>query len=194
MPRTAPAARRAAVKVVLAGVALVLLGTAGCAGSSPHAANGSHRAVSAAAAAGRPNILVVMLDDMRSDEMRFAPNMERYVRDRGLDFRNSFSPYPLCCPARASFLVGKYAHNHHVYSHTSPWGFGAFDDHLTLAGRLRAAGYQTGMVGKYLNRYGAQRSKVTGRPSEHYVPAGWTDWMVGLETHWRRGSGVSGST
>ncbi|MFL6156037.1 MAG: sulfatase-like hydrolase/transferase [Marmoricola sp.] len=142
----------------------------------------------------KPNIMVVMLDDMRSDELRFAPNARRYVRDRGVDFRNSFSPYPLCCPARASFLLGKYAHNHHVLYHEAPYGFGSLDDHLTIAGRLQDAGYQTAMVGKYLNKYGDQPSKVTGRSSEHYVPAGWTDWMAGLETRWRPGSGLSGNT
>jgi N-acetylglucosamine-6-sulfatase len=136
----------------------------------------------APASSTRPNILVVMLDDMRSDEMRFAPNARRYVQKRGLDFRNSFSSYPLCCPARASFLLGKYAHNHRVLYHDAPYGFGALDDHLTIAGRLQRAGYQTALVGKYLNRYGEQPSRVTGGRSEHYVPAGWTDWMVGLET------------
>jgi arylsulfatase A-like enzyme len=142
----------------------------------------------------RPNILVVMLDDMRSDEMRFAPNARRYVRSRGLDFRNSFSPYPLCCPARASFLLGKYAHNHGVLYHEAPYGFGALDDHLTIAGRMQRAGYDTALVGKYLNRYGEQPSRVTGGPSEHYVPPGWTDWMVGLETPFAAGSPNFGNT
>ena len=142
----------------------------------------------------KPNILVVMLDDMRSDELRFAPNARRYVRDRGLDFRNSFSPYPLCCPARASFLLGKYAHNHGVLYHDAPYGFGALDDHLTIGGRMQDAGYRTALVGKYLNRYGEQPSRVTGGPSEHYVPPGWTDWMVGLETPFSRSSPNWGNT
>jgi arylsulfatase A-like enzyme len=146
------------------------------------------------AAGARPNIVVVMLDDMRFDEMRFAPNARRFVRHRGLDFRNSFSPYPLCCPARASFLLGKYAHNHGVLYHDAPYGFGALDDHLTIAGRLQRAGYRTALVGKYLNRYGEQPSKVTGRASEHYVPAGWSDWMVGLETPFPVGSPNAGNT
>lgn len=145
-------------------------------------------------ALAKPNVMVVMLDDMRSDEMRFAPNARKYVRDRGLDFRNSFSPFPLCCPARASFLLGKYAHNHRVLYHNAPYGFGSLDDRVTIATRLQGAGYQTAMVGKYLNKYGWQKSRVTGRSSQHYVPAGWTDWMAGLETRWRRGSGLSGNT
>ena len=40
--------------------------------------------------------------------------VRRLLVGQGLSFRNSFSPYPLCCPARASFLTGRYAHNHHV--------------------------------------------------------------------------------
>ncbi len=127
-------------------------------GTQPH---GRTVDVPVAATPGRPNILVVMLDDMRSDEMRFAPNARRYVRERGLDFRNSFSPYPLCCPARASFLLGKYAHNHGVLFHDAPYGFGSLDDHLTIAGRLQAAGYRTALVGKYLNHYGLDRSPGT---------------------------------
>lgn len=148
----------------------------------------------AAARKERPNVVVVMVDDMRSDEMKFAPNTRKYIRDRGLDFRNSFSPFPLCCPARASFLLGTYAHNHRVLYHEAPYGFGSLNDRVTIATRMQGAGYQTAMVGKYLNKYGWQKSKVTGRASEHYVPAGWTDWMAGLETPWRRGSGKSGNT
>lgn len=146
------------------------------------------------AATPRPNIVVVMLDDMRYDELRFAPNARRYIADRGVDFRNSFSPFPLCCPARASFLLGQYAHNHRVLYHENPYGFGALDDSRTIAGRLQAAGYQTAMVGKYLNRYGVQRSRVTGGSSIRYVPAGWTDWMAGLDTHWPAGSPYRGNT
>ena len=64
--------------------------------------------------AQRPNIVVVMADDMRFDDLQFAPTLRR-LASRGVTFRNSFSPFPLCCPARASFLTGKLAHNHHVY-------------------------------------------------------------------------------
>jgi len=150
--------------------------------------------VAAPASAQRPNILVVMMDDMRWDELRYAPNARRYIVNRGTRFANSFSPFPMCCPARASFLTGKYAHNHGVLYHLAPYGFGAFNDRRTLSGALSAAGYRTGMVGKYLNGYGRMRSKVTGGPSVRYKPAGWTDWMAGLETRWPRGSRLSGNT
>jgi N-acetylglucosamine-6-sulfatase len=144
--------------------------------------------------AARPNVMVVMMDDMRWDEVKYMPNVERYVKDRGLRFTNSFSPYPLCCPARSSFLLGEYSHNHHVLYHDAPYGFGAIDDSSTIAGALQKVGYRTALVGKYLNKYGVQPSKVTGRSSVHYVPAGWTDWMAGLDTDWPVGSPYAGNT
>ncbi len=141
-----------------------------------------------------PNILVVTTDDMRWDELRFTPNVRKYVTSRGLLFANSYAPNPLCCPSRASFLTGLYSHNHHVYSHEKPYGFGAFDDHLTVGTVLNQAGYQTALVGKYLNGYGAQPSLVTGGPSVTYVPDGWTDWMVSIEHRWPKGSPYVGGT
>jgi arylsulfatase A-like enzyme len=141
-----------------------------------------------------PNILVVTTDDMRWDELRYTPNVRKHVTSRGLLFRNSFAPNPLCCPSRASFLLGQYSHNHRVYSHEVPYGFAAFDDHLTVGTALNQAGYQTALVGKYLNGYGKQQSKVTGGPSATYVPDGWTDWMVSIEKRWPVGSPYRGGT
>ncbi len=141
-----------------------------------------------------PNVLVVTTDDMRWDELRFTPNVRRYVTKRGLRFTNSFAPNPLCCPSRASFLTGKHSHNHRVYTHEAPYGFGAFDDHLTVGAALHQVGYRTALVGKYLNGYGKQPSKVTGGPSATYVPNGWTDWKVSIEKRWPAGSPYRGGT
>ena len=135
----------------------------------------------------RPNIVVVMADDMRVDDLRFAPRLRRLVARRGLTFENSFSEYPLCCPARASFLTGSYAHNHRVWSHVRPWGYQSFDDSRTLATSLRRSGYRTGFIGKYLNGYGPDRSRVSGEPSWRYEPRGWSDWRAAFENPGVRG-------
>jgi N-acetylglucosamine-6-sulfatase len=140
--------------------------------------------------ARKPNIVVVMADDMRFDDLQFAPTLRR-LASRGVTFHNSFSPFPLCCPARASFLTGQLTHNHGVYWHERPYGYGAFDDSRTVATALRRAGYRTGFVGKYLNHYGLDRSKVTGRPSYRYVPRGWTDWFATFQAA-RRIPGIRG--
>ena len=129
----------------------------------------------------KPNIVLVMADDMRADDLRFMPSLRQLVTDRGLKFRNSFSPYPLCCPARASVLSGQYAHNHEVFGNNALFGFGSFDDSTTVATALHEVGYRTGFVGKYLNNYGIDRSLVTGKHSWNYVPAGWTDWYAALQ-------------
>ena len=138
----------------------------------------------------QPNVVVVMADDMRADDLRFMPHVRRLIAARGLTFENSFSPYPLCCPARASFLTGQYAHNHGVLDNTSPYGFGGFDDSTTLATSLRAAGYRTAFVGKYLNDYGLVPSRVTGEPSATFVPAGWSDWHGLIQVPYPVGAGT----
>ncbi|MFC7502248.1 sulfatase [Nocardioides sp. CPCC 206347] len=129
----------------------------------------------------QPNVVLVMADDMRVDDLAFAPNLRKLIADHGVTFENSFAPFPLCCPSRASFLTGQYAHNHKVYWHDPPYGYGAFDDSRTIATSLKAAGYRTGYLGKYLNRYGLASSKVTGEPSLTYVPNGWDDWRAAVE-------------
>ena len=129
----------------------------------------------------RPNMLVIETDDMRWDELKFMPNVRKLIKGRGLSFENSFAPYPLCCPSRASFLTGKYAHNHHVLSHVDPFGFQAFDDRTTLATVLHGGGYQTALVGKYLNGYARQHVHGSTRPSLRYVPPGWDQWMAGSD-------------
>ena len=173
-------------------LSLGLLVVAAAALSSPAGVSGAPAVPPVAARADRPNIVMVMADDMRVDDLRFAPNLRRLVARRGLTFENSFSPYPLCCPARASFLTGVYAHNHEVFWHDAPFGYGAFDDSRTLATSLKSVGYSTGFVGKYLNKYGRAKSKVSGRPSWKYVPRGWTDWRAAFESP--RGHGIHGGT
>lgn len=135
-----------------------------------------------------------MADDMRVDDLQWAPRTRRLFERTGISFENSFSPYPLCCPARASFLTGQYAHNHGVFWHQAPEGYGAFDDSRTLATSMRRAGYATAYVGKYLNGYGtrAHPSLVSGEPSHTYVPKGWDDWRASVDSD---GTGLfSGST
>jgi N-acetylglucosamine-6-sulfatase len=131
----------------------------------------------------RPNIVVIMTDDMRADDLRFMPSTRRLIADKGVSFRNGFSTYPLCCPARASVLSGQYTHNHRVFSINRPWGFTSFDDSSTLATWLRGSGYATVYLGKYLNGYGwmPEPGAESGK-SLHYVPPGWDDWRASIDS------------
>lgn len=128
----------------------------------------------------RPNFLVLMTDDMRADDLKFMPNARRLIGDAGVTFTNALAPHPLCCPSRASFLTGRYSHNHGVWSHVAPFGFPVLDDDATLPVWLQRAGYRTAFLGKYLNGYG-ERPLPDGRPSLRYVPPGWTDWRGSVD-------------
>ena len=138
------------------------------AGLAAGARSGAPQAV--AAGASPPNILVVMTDDETYDDARYMPNFQRLAR-RGASFTNAFVSFPICCPARATFLTGQYAHNHGVKSNFKVTG-GGFESLQnqgeTLPVWLQRAGYSTGFVGKYLNEYGGS--------DPHLIPPGWDDW------------------
>ena len=135
----------------------------------------------------QPNIVVIMADDMREDDLRYMPKTMQTIAARGVHFKNSFSPFPLCCPARASFLTGEYTHNHKVWSVADPYGFQALDDSATVPVWLQDVGYNTVFLGKYLNGYGRQ-PMPNGSPSRDYVPPGWSDWRGSID-----GSGDGGT-
>ncbi len=137
---------------------------------------------SEALAIERPNIVFLMVDDMRRDELRFMPRTRRLIGDQGATLTNAVMPNPMCCPSRASVLTGLHAHNHGVWSHRPPWGFHAFDDRSTLPVWLSQAGYATAYLGKYLNGYGEQPppGEAEGR-STQYVPPGWDTWLGSID-------------
>jgi arylsulfatase A-like enzyme len=130
----------------------------------------------------RPNVVLILLDDMRVDDLAYMPWTQKLIASEGVTFRNSFSPYPLCCPARASILTGRYTHNHGVFHVYEPYGFTSFDDSSTLATWLRRSGYATVYLGKYLNGYGwmPRPNETTGK-SIYYVPPGWTEWRASID-------------
>jgi arylsulfatase A-like enzyme len=104
----------------------------------------------------RPNIVVVMTDDMRADEVRFLPAVRRLQRS-GVTFTQALSPDSLCCPARATLLTGKLAHNHLTIGNgtSTHGGYQVFADHNDLERLLPQwldnKDYRTAWIGKYLN-------------------------------------------
>jgi N-acetylglucosamine-6-sulfatase len=122
----------------------------------------------------RPNFVVVMTDDQALDTMRAMPFTRRALGGKGVVFEHAIASFPLCCPSRASFLTGQYAHNHGVLdNHPPKGGYARLDRRRILPVWLRRDGYETGFVGKYLNGYG--KPKLGG---ETAVPPGWTDWYA----------------
>jgi N-acetylglucosamine-6-sulfatase len=123
-----------------------------------------------AARDGRPNILVVMTDDQALADVKLMPNVKRLLAEQGTTFADAVDSYPLCCPARATFITGQYAHNHDVQGNFFPYGwYGMKDRGNTLPAWLQGAGYKTALVGKWLNGYGA-------RDAHGEVPKGFDTW------------------
>ncbi len=103
--------------------------------------------------AERPNIVVVMVDDLRWDELGcsghpFArtPNIDR-IACEGVRFRNAFATTPLSSPNRACFLTGQYAHNHGIMDNTDR----SMQSHrlITFPLFMQAEGYETAFIGKW---------------------------------------------
>jgi arylsulfatase A-like enzyme len=117
----------------------------------------------------RPSILLILTDDQRWDTLWAMPTVQRDLVGRGVTFSNAFVDDPLCCPSRASILTGRYPQSTGVWQNAGPHGgFHAFrEDSSTVAVWLHAAGYRTGLFGKYLNRYAGT-----------YVPPGWDRWVA----------------
>ncbi len=124
----------------------------------------------AVAAQRKPNVLVIESDDQTAESMRVMNNVNRLIGDQGATFTNSFVNFSLCCPSRATFLTGQYAHNHGVLGNSPPEGgfqrFESLHGDNNLAVWLKKAGYYTGLIGKYPNGY----------VNDPVVPPGWSDW------------------
>ena len=101
----------------------------------------------------QPNILFVLTDDQRADELACAghpflqtPQMDGLAA-RGTRFANAFVTTPICAASRATFLCGAYEATHH-FTFGTPSLAAPFVEQA-WPGLLRAAGYRTGFVGKW---------------------------------------------
>src|SRR5215208_4553166 len=150
--------------LVLASAALAVLFISAITSSPPPAAQTTPT---------QPNIVFILTDDMRKDDLAYMPQTTAELVKKGMTFNNAYVPLASCCPSRASILRGQYVHNHKLwFSDVHSGGYQGWatlgHESDNLATRLQAGGYSTGLFGKYMNGY----SKTTGKPP------GWTDWFA----------------
>jgi len=98
-----------------------------------------------------PNVLLIFPDQMRADAMGCmnnpdvkTPNLDQLAAN-GVLLTNTYSNTPVCCPARATILTGKYAHSHGLVTND----LRLKESEITLAELLKEKGYQTGFIGKW---------------------------------------------
>jgi N-acetylglucosamine-6-sulfatase len=128
---------------------------------------------------GEPNILFILADDVKATDLKPMPKTQKLLGNQGVKFTKAFVTRSLCCPSRASILRGQYSHNHQIWGTRQPLGGFTKFRHLghersTVATWLDNAGYDTILIGKYLNGYGFDR-KGNYAPTTH-VPPGWDRW------------------
>ncbi len=124
----------------------LLLGAMGCAAFSCATAQ-------AAPEQTKPDVVFVLLDDMRWDGFSFmnhpfvkTPHLDR-LRAQGAMMSNAFVTTSICCPSRATFLTGTYASRHGVIDNETS----EYNPEVTppVTKYLQAAGYTTAMIGKW---------------------------------------------
>jgi arylsulfatase A-like enzyme len=127
------------------------------------------------ARAAPPNIVFLLTDDLDTRSAATMPRLQELAR-HGTSFSAAYATTPMCVPARATLLTGKYPHNTGVRSNRLPsGGYQAFyrggHEEDTVAVWLQRAGYRTAHVGKYLNWYPEGAAPL-------HVPKGWSRWVA----------------
>src|SRR3954464_8096117 len=140
-------------------------------------------------APARPNILVVMADQLTVSAMPFhgdpvaqAPAMSA-LADRGVVFDNAYTASPLCAPARAALMTGLLPSRTGGYDNAAEFGSGI----PTFAHYLRTLGYRTALSGKMHFCGPDQLHGFEERLTTDIYPAdyNWTpDWDTVERPHW----------
>ncbi len=141
-----------------------------------------------AAAAGRPNIVLILADDLGFSDIGCygseiaTPNLDRLAQG-GMRF-TQFCNTARCCPSRSSLLTGLYPHQAGVGHMLDNLGTPAYQGYLndrcvTIAEALRGSGYRTLMSGKW--HVGEDRPHwPVDRGFEHYFGL-----ISGASSYWQ---------
>jgi arylsulfatase A-like enzyme len=134
------------------------------------AAAGLRIPVARAAALTKPNIVVIALDDMSTDELGALSYLGSDPYGQWATFPNFVINNPICGPSRATTLTGQASHHNGVMYNNET---NDLNDANLLPHWLKQAGYRTGLIGKYTNGY-----PFTALRPQPYVPPGWSGWAA----------------
>lgn len=105
-----------------------------------------------------PNVILILADDLAVGDLNGgngqptrSPNLDRFA-SQSVRFSQAYSASCVCAPARAALLTGRYPHRTGVVTlnmNTYPVMTRLRRDEVTIADMMRAAGYATGLIGKW---------------------------------------------
>ena len=136
-------------------------------------------AAAASSDARPPNLLVLLADDMGYGDVGYhgcrdipTPNIDALAA-RGVRFTDAYASAPVCSPSRAGFLTGRYQEKFgHEFNPRREQGLPLSEK--LISDRLRAAGYVTGLVGKW---------HLGSMPAQRPLSRGFDEFFGFLEGH-----------
>ncbi len=112
----------------------------------------------------KPNILIILADDLgwgdlgcTGSEVVKTPNIDR-LADNGMMFTSAYVTSSVCAPSRAGLLTGRFPQRFGFENNLTHWDenkptqeqfHGLNPSELTIADHLKAAGYETALIGKW---------------------------------------------
>ena len=130
----------------------------------------------------KPNIVLIIADDMGYGDFGFfnnqiscTPYLDALV-DEGICLTQHYSAAPVCAPARAALMTGRYAHRTGSIDTLEARGLDRLRlDETTMADILSGAGYATSLIGKWHNGALDQRYHPLSRGFDDFVgfQGGW---------------------
>lgn len=142
------------------------------------------------AAAKKPNVLMIVIDDLRTEldcygeENIYTPNITRLSR-QGLLFNNVYAQYPVCNPSRSSFLSGLRPDETGILSNEIPFRK-LHPDLITMPQLFRKNGYYTAGLGKIFH----MGLNAAGEKVHFEDPQSWEFFFNGKATELgRKGEG-----
>ena len=149
----------------------------------------------------RPNILFILADDMgygdfgAFNEVRSStPTLDRLMGE-SVCLSQHYSASPVCAPARASLLTGRYPHRTGAIEVREVRGLCNLAlRETTIADLLKATGYATGLVGKWHNGSLGDRFSPNARGFDEFAGfrSGWQDyyeWVLNRNGRYERADG-----
>ena len=122
----------------------------------------------------KPNIVVILADDLGNADLGYrgsdikTPNIDKLASE-GVR-AEAFYGMPVCTPARAALMTGRYAMRYGLQTLVIFPGhaYGLPTDERTLPQALKEAGYQTAMVGKWHLGHADKKFWPQNRGFDHF--------------------------